>query len=455
MEYIFVVKQLKNDILIKCQNYTILLNTKNLFLLTKTKIKTIDKAYNLIINQFKKHNIVIQDINNNNSIRLLFKMNKTNNFEINLLYNENKSTEITDTARTIIDKEIKNNSNNKTSIKENFNNTNQNSIIEIINDSYIDLRFDNSFCVFKSINNILYLIYSNKDKSIICYDLININKINEIKKAHDNYITNFRHNFDNLNKRDLILSISCDDNNVKLWNIYNFECLLNLENANQNPYLDSACFLNDDNKYYILTTNCSWSSMHEPIKIFDFNGKKIKEIDNSNDSTLLIDTYYDNKSSKIYILTANNCNVKSYDYKRNKIYQTYRDWNNKFCHRTIIIYENDNIIKLVESCQDGYIRIWNFHSGQLLNKIYVNTKDLIGTYLHYNKYLFVGCEEGNMKLIELNKGKIIKNFENKKSSGYVITIKKINHPNYGECLITQSIQSGEIKLWIIANIISN
>ena len=195
--------------------------------------------------------------------------------------------------------------------------------------------------------------------------------------------------------------------------------------------------------------------MHEPIKIFDFNGKKIKEIDNSNDSTLLIDTYYDNKSTKIYILTANNCNVKSYDYKRNKIYQTYRDWNNKFCHRTIIIYENDNIIKLVESCQDGYIRIWNFHSGQLLNKIYVNTKDLIGTYLHYNKYLFVGCEEGNMKLSELGGGKIIKNFENKKSSGYVITIKKINHPNYGECLITQSIQSGEIKLWIIANIISN
>ena len=190
-------------------------------------------------------------------------------------------------------------------------------------------------------------------------------------------------------------------------------------------------------------------------KKFDFNGKAIDEIKNSIDRTLFIDTYYDSKSSKIYILTANNNNVKSYDYKKNAIYHKYEDINNDKCHRSIIIYENDKLTNLVESSMDGNIRIWDFHSGILLKKIYVNNNDLIGIYLYNSKYLFVGCEEGNMKLIELNEGKIIKNFEDNVRLGYVICIKKINHPAYGECLITQNINSGKIRLWIIKNILFN
>ena len=284
--YKFIVEKLKNDILIKHQNYSvlILLSIKNLSLLTKSKKITIDKLYNIIINEFKNNNVVIQNIDDNNSIKLLLKINKIRNFEINLLYNENESKE------------------------DIFDNK---SIIEISKDSYAYLRFDNTFCVFKSINDILYLLYSNSHKSIISYDLIDNKKINEIKKAHNYYITNFRHYFENINKRDLILSISCQDNNIKLWNINNYDLLLNIKDINSKPSLNSACFLKDDNQNYILTTNCNWANISDSIKVFNFNGKKIKEIKNSNDRTLLIDIYYDNKSSKIYILTANDNKQKA------------------------------------------------------------------------------------------------------------------------------------------------
>ena len=42
-----------------------------------------------------------------------------------------------------------------------------------------------------------------------------------------------------------------------------------------------------------------------------------------------------------------------------------------FYHCCIIIYkgDNDNIVKLIESSCDGNIRIWNFHSGELLKKL--------------------------------------------------------------------------------------
>ena len=51
--------------------------------------------------------------------------------------------------------------------------------------------------MFKSINtfDILYLIYTNENKSILFFDLINNKKIIEIKNAHNKFITNFRYLF--------------------------------------------------------------------------------------------------------------------------------------------------------------------------------------------------------------------------------------------------------------------
>ena len=88
---------------------------------------------------------------------------------------------------------------------------------------------DNTFTAFKSINNILYLVYSNPKKSIISYDLINNKKINEIKEAHNEQITNFRNYFDEINHRDLILSKSANDNNIKIWEVNNWACILILK----------------------------------------------------------------------------------------------------------------------------------------------------------------------------------------------------------------------------------
>ena len=44
---------------------------------------------------------------------------------------------------------------------------------------------------------------------------------------------------------------------------------------------------------------------------------------------------------------------------------------------------------------------------------------------------------------------MIKNLES--HDNYVLTIKKINHPSYGECLISQGFKKDKIKLWIIKN----
>ena len=321
-------------------------------------------------------------------------------------------------------------------------------------DSYCKYFNNNTFVTFKSYSNIFYIIYTNKFNSIISLNLINNQIINEIKKAHNNYINSFRHYFDKENKRDLIISLSHNDNNLKLWNINNFECLLNIKKVNETGWLSSACFFNYNNKNYILTSNnYNGNKSIENIKIFDLKGNKVKEINNSNYSTFFIDTYYDNKLSKNFIITGNKGYSQSYDYNENKKYFKYNDedYQESYFHMSIIIDDTEKMKKMIESSCRGIIRIWDFHSAKLLNKIIINNEWLNSICLWNKEYLFVGCKDSSIKLIELNTNKVIKNMNG--HNNRILTIKKMIHPKYGECLISQDADDSHIKLWINSNLI--
>ena len=202
----------------------------------------------------------------------------------------------------------------------------------LVLDSYSNNWLINKFIVFKSFDKILYLIFSNNNKSIISYNIIDNKKINEIKNAHKDYISIFRYYLDNINQRDLVISLSSNlhYSNIKLWDINNFELIFNIENLTNYGCLNSACFINDNNKSYIITCFAIYNTNEsEPIKVFDFKGNKIKEINDSKDNAFYIDNYYDNDLHKNFILTGNLGYIKSYDYDENKIYHKY--------------YENKNI----------------------------------------------------------------------------------------------------------------
>ena len=244
------------------------------------------------------------------------------------------------------------------------------------------------------------------------------------------------------------MSISGKDNNIKIWNVNNWKCILNLTNINNKGYLDSACFLKSNNQIYIITSNYNLIGFSDPIKIYDFKGQKIKEVKDSNEKTFFIDTFCDNKD---YIITGNNNFSRSYDINNPKsdsmIYHTYNDNKYNYIIFSIIIKNIEGIIKLIESCTDGIIRIFNFHSGLLLNTIQICDKyKLYGICLWNDNSLFIGCEDKEIKIVEIKNGLIVKSLSSHKDK--VITIKKIFHNKYGECLISQNFNQSEIKLWI-------
>ena len=232
-------------------------------------------------------------------------------------------------------------------------------------DSYSEHYSVNKFSVFKSYNNIFYLVYSTKNKSIIFHDLINNKKISDIKNAHSNNISYLLHFFDEINKKEYILSCSYEDNNLKLWDLNNLENLLCLININSQGGLRSASILKDTGQNYIITSNCQYlDEISDPLKVYDFKGNKVKEIEDSNETTFFIDSFYDNKSFINYIITGNIDCAKSYIFNQNKLYHKY--FNTKKENHSVKIDNSEEIIKLIVASGDGYIRIWDFHSGILI-----------------------------------------------------------------------------------------
>ena len=147
--------------------------------------------------------------------------------------------------------------------------------IDIIKKNYCMYDLDNSFSIFKLKNGHLYIVYPLLN-SFLCFDLIDEVLISTIKNAHDFYVLNFRYLYDSFTKRDLIQTISGEDNNLKLWDVETWECLIDI-NANQFGIMFSACFLYDDieKQNFLVSSNCTGNNY---IQVFDFKGKKIKDV---------------------------------------------------------------------------------------------------------------------------------------------------------------------------------
>ena len=328
-------------------------------------------------------------------------------------------------------------------------------IEEFAKDVYCLLDKDNVFTTFYSVNGILYLVYPTKYFSIILYDIINKNIIVEIKNAHKSYIIEFRHYLYKTKikeKKDLILSIS-EDNNIKIWDVNNIECIFNIF-----PYtkgqINSSCFLYDNNKNELLIISSNFSentSDLESIKIFNLKGEEIKKINDSKYITIFIDSFYDNKYQKNYIITTNKFSVISYDYEENKLYHNYTKEIFLYDCTSIIIYNKDRskneIIKIIYSTGNGFIKIFDFHLGIFLYEIKINKGYIFSICLLDEKYLFSCGKSFNREINKINDENLDMqiihiNGETK--------VKIINHPIYGKCILTKNLGGyNPIKLWKI------
>ena len=406
-----LIKKYNNYLIFKSREYQLVTNLEQLNKTTNVDFESIDKAYYFIIDLFDKNRAFIKDISKN-MLKIIL-----------LIYQEEIPINIP--FNNLIPDEI-------------------NSLINIPYFSFSYYNYDNSFIIFTTINNELYLVYSTKNKTINCFNLLDQRPIIEIKDSDKDikYITNFRHFYDTYNKRDLLMSICGIKNSIKVWNVNNWDCILDLKDIYKTGNIFSSCFIynKEDNKIYIITSNCSLFKSSQSLKIYDLNGNYLKEVKKSNEKTYFIDIYYDIKENINYIITVNKENIKVYIYEKDEMYKKYQEKKEKVpkliiddYHYNCVVNDFESILQLIECCDDGFIRIWDFHEGNLIKKIDVDKNCIYSLCLWNSGYLFGACEDKTIKLIDLKDGLVIKelkfNIEN-----MICTIKKIIHPIYGECL---------------------
>ena len=148
----------------------------------------------------------------------------------------------------------------------------------------------NVFLLFKSFkDNKYYVIYYNSNNnSIISYDIIKNVKTKKINvNTKENKPICFSHYPDISNKTDLIMTIDASANSIKVYNFPDFNFIHYFTKINKSGYLNTANFLYDENKIYVMTSNHRYTGKNvEPIKIYDFKGNKIREIEDIHNEIL-------------------------------------------------------------------------------------------------------------------------------------------------------------------------
>ena len=220
--------------------------------------------------------------------------------------------------------------------------------------------------VFKSIDDILYLIYHINYNETVIYNL-STNQIMSRIDIEDGG-KDFRHIFDDYNKRDLLLVIM--KINIYIFNIRNMKCINKFKIELNRRRIGS--FIKDNNHINVVVFN----NTNNLIDIFNLNGKKEKSLIKEGKGDIIdFEVYYDKNFKKSYIIITGifviynrKDYVISFDNDKNQIYRKY---NTDDEVNNIVISDIHDKIKMICSIYN-YILIFDFHSSNMIKKIFFN-----------------------------------------------------------------------------------
>ena len=439
------------------------------------KISNLENDLNNINNNLIKINEIIANINalkkdinqlnnivkqndkkiNDNDIELNQKMNNKlkeeinrieNNFNIKFREQENINDKISnmilfDNKRYEykINYEFKKDPKNL-KFKENITITNTPAGCNDIFEIFISYKDNKEYLVSPNCNNYkldIYTLFDNK-------------KINSLS-GHNNKIRTIRYFMNDKDKNEYL--ISADDNKIVIiWDITNN---FNIKHKIDTKYGGSiySCLLifpkNSEDNYIITSTfNKSGKDEDSASKLYSLsNGNQIKCFNNTNNNSIFyLLSWYNNIDNKYYVIQFSCMKIIINSLLEDELYAELSNEpeNNHFSG--CLYTKNDNDY-LFSSSSNGYINIWDLYNKKIYKTINTNGCKLAHIIEWNKKYIIVAdVNNKSFKIINIDDGTIYNiNTEHKKE---LISIKKINHPKYGESLLTAA-QDKTIKLWTI------
>ena len=290
------------------------------------------------------------------------------------------------------------------------------------------------------------------------YDLtLNNNLFNNLfisLKGHNSSITTVRYFLNNKNNEEYLISTD-NNSNVIIWDInnnYNIKSNFNTLYGNSNL----SClliFLENSYDNYIVTSAENKSDINDNLatKVYSFNnGILIKYIKNTNNKKIYYLLSWFNRNNKInYIIQfAEDKIIMSNLLESEQYYELANK--EEAPHLNGFIKYEDKTDYLYSSSTNGYIHIWDLYGLTLRDIINVTNQQPLSNIIQWNNNYIIAADYNNCSFKIVSKDQTNLNTRinviNPKHSKPLAYIKKINHPIYGESLLSAAMDN-TIKLW--------
>ena len=442
-------------------------NHENEIKIINEKILNLENNFKDINNNLNQINEIITNVNN-----LKKEINKLNN-EIRDKDKNNNEEKLDIKIKEEINK-IENNINMKFKEQQNINDKINNFIHDIEYEKKINYEFkkepknlkfkenitttntnegwNDMFEIFISYkDNKEYLVSPNTNNyKLDIFNLINNQLITSLS-GHNNHILTIRYFINNKNKNEYI--ISADDNKIVIiWDItnnYNIKYKINTKYR----HVILSCLLifphNSDDNYIITSTyNKSGNDEDSATKLYSLNnGNFIKYIKNTNKNSIFyLLSWYNKRNNKYYIIQFSFKKIIINNLLEDELYSELSN-EPEDNHFSGFIYYKDNNDYLCSSSYNGYINIWDLYNKKIYKTINTNGC-VLAHIIEWNKKYIIVADYNNksFKIIDIDNNSIYN--INPEHKDKLACVKKINHPKYGESLLSAAIDK-TIKLWTI------
>ena len=329
--------------------------------------------------------------------------------------------------------------------------------------SYCDCvcGLNESFDFFKSIkDNNDYLIISNKNNNNI--EIINIytKEVIKVIDGNEDKFISLKYYLNPKNKNEFLVAADVK-NTIKIIDITNDYKVISIIKSpkhfeNTWKFINCAVLFNfkigSNNPIDIVIVSSRTRYMEEcPTKMYNmYTGGLIKDISNTNKNrTRFIIPWYNEINQKYYIIECCEDLLIVVSLLFNEVYAKFSEERNK-SFSSGFVYKKNMIDFLFVSTSCNEINIYSLFDQIMIKTIKISNKfdniRLYGLLLWNEKYLIVSDDTNKgIKIIDLRINKVISNINNRHKAS-VRCIKKINHKDLGECLLTAG-DDNTIKLW--------
>ena len=300
----------------------------------------------------------------------------------------------------------------------------------------------------KNNNNELYLIFPSENYSIKITKLIDNHLIKSLE-GHQNQISFVKHFYNNIDQKDYLISSdkSCV---VIVWDLSNnYNLLFSLKiNYSKNSIIYNCTAFFSENKGNYLITSSNENQEEDYTKIYDFNTKKeIGKFEQTNFVEIFCLLLW-NKNDKDYLIQSSIGRILIHNLETKDLLKILST-NKKSTQNSMCLINNPDSKKLDllgATTIHGSIDFWDLGNFTLKFSVKYKSSYFYDIINWNDNYIIVGEKsDSSIIIIDILQKRVISVLKNN-NIFYSISLKKINHPIYGQSLLSSDINK-KIFLW--------